>query len=32
MMAAALRREDIAAWAASADIKLVRADVETPNA
>jgi len=32
MMAAALRREDIAAWAASADIKLIRADVETPNA
>ncbi len=26
MMAAALRREDIAAWAAGADIKLIRAD------
>ncbi|WP_217577682.1 VWA domain-containing protein [Mesorhizobium sp. GbtcB19] len=32
MMAAALRREDIGAWAAGADIKLIRADAETPNA
>lgn len=30
MMAAALRREDIGAWAAGADIKLVRADAEAP--
>jgi len=26
LMAAALRREDIGAWAAGADIKLIRAD------
>jgi hypothetical protein len=31
MMAAALRREDIGAWAAGADIKLVRAEAETPE-
>jgi Mg-chelatase subunit ChlD len=31
MMAAALRRDDIAAWASGADVKLVRAD-ETPAA
>jgi hypothetical protein len=27
-MAAALRREDIGAWAAGADIKLIRAEAE----
>ena len=32
MMAAALRREDIAAWAAGADIKLIRADSEALKA
>ncbi|RWQ08176.1 VWA domain-containing protein [Mesorhizobium sp.] len=32
MMAAALRREDIGAWAAGADIKLVRAEAEAPRA
>lgn len=31
MMAAALRREDIGAWAAGADIKLIRAETETPQ-
>jgi Mg-chelatase subunit ChlD len=31
LMAAALRREDIAAWAASADIKLVRPEVAEPT-
>lgn len=32
MMAAALRREDIGAWVAGADIKLIRADADTPGA
>lgn len=32
MMAAALRREDIGAWAAGADIKLIRVDADTPGA
>ena len=32
MMAAALRREDIASWAAGADIKLIRADSEALKA
>lgn len=31
LMAAALRRDDIAAWAAGADIKLVHADDRTPG-
>ncbi|TIO08828.1 VWA domain-containing protein [Mesorhizobium sp.] len=31
MMAAALRREDIGAWAAGADVKLIRADAEAPS-
>ena len=31
MMAAALRREDIGAWAAGADIKLIRAEAETSS-
>lgn len=31
MMAAALRREDIGAWAAGADIKLIRAEAEAPG-
>lgn len=31
MMAAALRREDIGAWAAGADIKLIRAGAEAPG-
>lgn len=31
MMAAALRREDIGAWAAGADIKLIRAEAEAPR-
>jgi hypothetical protein len=30
MMAAALRREDVGAWAAGADIKLVRAEDDSP--
>ena len=32
MMAAALRREDVGAWAAGADIKLVRAEDDNPAA
>jgi hypothetical protein len=32
MMAAALRRDDVGAWAAGADIKLVRAEDDSPAA
>jgi hypothetical protein len=31
MMAAALRRQDIGAWAAGADIKLIRAETEASS-